>query len=81
MNGAAGGLMLGGEVAQSYLVISRQTGRFIVVIDRHSCMLVHSKKEQLRMGVASVPLNSSQPTKRSTRWTTCAQNDALNTRR
>jgi hypothetical protein len=33
MNGAAGGLMLGGEVAYTYLVIRRQTGRFIVMID------------------------------------------------
>jgi len=33
MNGAAGGLMLDGEVAYSYLVIARHTGRFIVVID------------------------------------------------
>jgi len=33
MNGAAGGLMLDGEVAYSYLVIARHTGRFILVND------------------------------------------------
>jgi len=35
MNGAAGGLMLDGEVAYSYLVIDRQTGRFILVNDTY----------------------------------------------